>query len=208
MSTGGQIHKQQLLNNHPKVVIVAGASRWDFQKTDCPLVHLYSLSERILWLQQGVLATYLLPGCGGKGGKFLSESSTRGVSVVGSSVFKAWRTSEVRAQRSWRVNSTLGKQEHIKMHFKSKSVLPKILARSWLVGKKTTASIIRGRFWHFIHGPEKKTCGMFCLFSLVVRRGPIYPVWPWTELKGRQLALAACPGSSRKAGAGNLESIK
>ena len=78
--------------------------------------------------QQGLLATYLIPGCVGRGVMLGSENSSGGTGAGGGSVWKSWNL-EIQILES-------NKQK--RKFPKSKSVLPKMLARSGLVGNKSS----------------------------------------------------------------------
>ena len=121
-------------------------------------------------LQQGLLATYLIPGCVGRRVKLGSEnSSSAGADDV---VWKSgnleiwefgdlgiWRSGDLKIQK-------FGVQQMKKIKFsKSKSVLPKMSARSGLVGQKNFPAPFGAIPGHFLRGPEKsKNCPNFAYF--------------------------------------------
>ena len=100
--------------------------------------------------QQGLLATYLIPGCVGRGIRLGSES------LSGAGPGGVWKSGNLEIWRSGILEiCEFGIKKIQKLEFsKSNSVSPKMSTRSGLVGKNPPGPI-SCHFKHFLCGSEK-----------------------------------------------------
>ena len=132
------------------------------------------------------LATYVIPGCVGRGVRLGSENSSGGAAgAAGGGVWKSgnleiwefgdlgiWRPGDLEIQKfgdlgTWKIQKCwVQKMEKTKI-LKIQSVLPKMSARSGLVGKKTSWPHLRPPEAIFSMDRKNQKMLIFCLFSLV-----------------------------------------
>ena len=138
---------------------------------------VYWIFGKHMFIAARALATYLVPGCDGRGVRLGSESSSATAAVGGvwkSGNLKIWdfgnleiwgpghpeilRFEDLEIQKFW---------DQKKKNSKFKSVLPKMLARSGLVGKKSSRPYL-GPSWAIfsMDRTNPKNANKMCIFPV------------------------------------------
>ena len=138
-------------------------------------------------LQQWLLATYLIPGCLGRGVKLGSDSSSGSGSgdTSGGGGFGVWKSPNHRIWESgnleiWKYG--ILKNQKLGNLSEWTSILSRMLARSWLVGKQNLMTLVSAISAKFSMGRKNvKITNLLRWFSLWVNKGSLAPIHPWWE---------------------------